>query len=131
MVKKSLRKVFILLMELIILAIFKAQANILTPHSVSRTSLPSRLLQSPPGNDEKLSCVESTIEECKHIEKAPVMASCITFNFFSCIRRIGFPTDGEKVLRDAKKCISHCLGNLEFVKPHHAHCLVHCFDRHI
>jgi hypothetical protein len=46
MAKKSLRKAMIFMMELIILAIFKAQANVLTPPSLCRTSLPIRFLQS-------------------------------------------------------------------------------------
>jgi hypothetical protein len=54
MAKNSMRKVMILLMELIILAKFKSQANVLTSSSLSPTLLPIRLLQSSqPDNDHR------------------------------------------------------------------------------
>jgi len=62
MAKKFMRKTMILVMELIILAIFQAQANVLTPPTLCPTSLPIRLLQSSQnGNARRHQCIESTI----------------------------------------------------------------------
>jgi hypothetical protein len=69
----------ILVMELIILAIFQAQAiNVLTPPSLCPTFLPIRLLQSSQNsNARRQHCVESTIEKCKDIPRAMQMFRCV------------------------------------------------------
>jgi hypothetical protein len=134
MAKKSLRKAMILVMELIILSIFKAEANVLAPCSLRRTSLPIRLLlqSSQPGNDYiPPRCFESTIEKCEHIKEAHQMAFCVTHILFSCIFKTQFPIDMEKFYKAIPKC-TFCLGNnVEAVHRQHAYCFVHCLDVHI
>ena len=93
MAMKSLRKALILVIRLIILAIFKAHANVLTPPSLRPTSLPIRLLQSSQLSiNNRRHCVKSTIEKCEHITKTNEMRSCITEDLIPCIFRIEFPT---------------------------------------
>jgi hypothetical protein len=86
-------------MEMIILAIFKAQANVLAPPSLSPTSLPIRLLQSSQHgyHDHKGRCAECTTKICRHIPKPTVMARCVTFQFSYCIDQINFYANLEKI----------------------------------
>jgi hypothetical protein len=70
-------------MELIILVVFKARADVLTPPSLFPTSLPIRLLQSSqPENDHKRHCVESTFEKCKHLTHPREIVVYCSFYFF-------------------------------------------------
>jgi hypothetical protein len=89
----------ILLMELIILGIFEAQANDLNPPFLYPTSLSIRLLQSSQlSSHDRLHCVENTIEKCK-LKTNPIgMEHCVHNNFIPCIvRKIEFPTNPAKV----------------------------------
>ena len=74
-------------MQLIILVILEAQANVLTPHdSLSPTSLSIRLLQSSQlGNDHRRHCVGKTYEECKDIGEQIPLVGCVSYTFVRCI----------------------------------------------
>jgi len=134
MAKKFLRKTIILVMELIILAIFQAQANVLTPPSLCPTSLPIRLLQSSQnGNARRHFCVQSTIAKCKDIPRASQMARCVRYNFINCIDPIEIRKGhyNAKVLFGLLKCGVVCFKGKRVAHPHHATCLVDCLEMFI
>jgi hypothetical protein len=137
MAKKSLPKTMILvMMESIILAIFQAQANVLTHPSLCPTSLPIRLLQSSQnGNARRHRCVESTIEKCEDIPKAMPMFRCVHSNFIVCIdpieTRKGLFSREQytaKTLLGSWKCLVRCFKGKTVAHPHHATCLVRCLE---
>jgi hypothetical protein len=137
--KKFLRKTLILVMELIILAIFHVQNNVLTPPSLCPTSLPLRLLHSSQnGNARRHLCVESTIEKCKDIPRVGPMFRCVRSNFIICIdpieiRKGLFSREqyNVKTLFGSAKCLVVCLKGKRVAHPHHATCLVDCLEMFI
>jgi hypothetical protein len=135
MANKSLGKAMILVMELIILEIFNAQANVLAPPSLCPASvLPIRLLQvSQNGNDHRHHCIESTIEKCKYIPTVIKMSRCVLTNFVTCIdaivRRKGSFSRlwfDVKAILASLKCEALCFRGKKVVEPHHGSCLVYC-----
>ena len=83
MANKSPQKLIMLVMELIILAIFEAQANVFICRPAS---LHIRLLQSSQVvKDQKRQCYESTLEKCKHFIERALVEDCVTFRYFHCM----------------------------------------------
>ena len=91
---KSLRKTMSFVMELMILAIFKAQANVLTPPSLFPTSPPIHIHQSSQdGNDHRRRCAESAFKKCEHITEIASMMECAIHELFICIASSEFQTN--------------------------------------
>jgi len=140
MAKISMRKAMILVMECVILAIFKAQANIVIPPSLYPTSLPIRLLQSSqPGSERRHYCIQSAFEKCKHMQERYGMGSCILPNYMFCIGGKNIPPQGrfryfqrrryyKKLSRALLKCATLYFKDQKVVNPSHAYCFVDCLD---
>lgn len=137
MANKSLVKAMILVMELIILEIFNAQANVLAPPSLCPASLPIRLLEvlSQNGNDHRHHCIESTIEKCKYIPTVMKMSRCVLTSFVTCIDAIGRRKGSfsrlwfnAKAIRASLKCEALCFRGKKVVEPRHGSCLVYCLE---
>lgn len=129
MARKSLRKAMILLMELIILAIFKAQANVFTPPALSPPTLPIHLLQSSqPSNHQtfaltlqekiKHDCSKKTFESCKDITKGKAMVRCVKRSSLVCIEIwVVDPGIFAKIRHASKHCGKLCISDRKVVGP--------------
>jgi len=131
------KKLNILVMELIILAILEAQSKVLTSPSLHPTSLHIRLLQSSQvGEDHRRRCVASTYEECKQIREHTKLEMCVSYKFVRCIALIEISSKGyflrflyrNKVRRAIRKCGNLCFNKLKNPRFHIAYCLVDCYD---
>jgi len=120
-------KLMLVMMELIILVIFKVHANDPTTPSSAPTTLPTSLHLFQLDNADKSyidHCIGSTLKKCKLTE--PLFAANLLFEclFQSPTHPKDFPISlGDVTLG----CFRHCHMKLKLIGEHHAHCLVYCY----
>jgi hypothetical protein len=135
MARKSMVKLMLVMMKLIIFIILKVHAN---EHSIlsssSTLTLPPTSLHPFHLDNENMNhihlCLESTIEEC---EKILLKMMCIGHLLFECLFKDPMHHKDHPIkLDDIRfKCIHHC--RLEFETDYlgYAACLVNQYEKHI
>lgn len=142
MAKKSLERAMILLVGLIIFAIFKVEANVLTPPSLSSPLLPIRLLRSYqprphttktlaviPQARIKQRCSERSFFLCQFGTRPKALARCVRRQYTRCLVDLIHIKDlKDRINRASKTCERICVSRLTVVEHKHATCLLLCLD---
>jgi hypothetical protein len=126
--RKSMTKLMLVTMELIILVILKVNANDSTTPSFAPTTLLTvlHLFQFDNANVSYIDhYIESTLKKCKLHEQfatAYILLKCL---FQSPMHPKDFPINIGDMIVD---CYEHCFVKLKLQGKRHALCPVHCYE---
>lgn len=134
MAEKCMRKLMLVMMELIILTILEVHANdpTLLSLSLAPTPLPTSIhnFQLDNGHMTPIHiCLESTLQTCEKILAMIHLERCIANNIFSCI--FGNLIHPNKRAAIKRKCLPFCILERETQGFSFASCLVDCCESYI
>jgi len=133
MAMKCIKKLMLVMIELIVLIIIEVHGNNPTPFSPSHTSLPIGVHAFQLDNSHGHHCLESTLEKCEQILELHKLERCIVRNLFSCLfeNQIHLNQPIQERLDIVSKCIVSCLGVEAKQGIRLALCLLDCYKKHM
>jgi hypothetical protein len=127
---KSMTKLMLVMMELIILVILKVHANDPTTPSSAPTILPTGLHLFELDNVEKRyiekCCIQDTFQKCKLKEPFCTAEHLLECLFKSPMHFKDFPIEVGDMALD---CFKYCYKKLKLRGYRHARCIVSCYNK--
>jgi len=134
MARKCIKKLILMMIELIILVIIEVHSLNRTPFSpIHPSSLPTSLHHFPFHYSYNHHCLETTLEICEDIQDLPELEWCITHHLFNCLFKnpIHLKASLEELEAIMEKCAHYCLyGENKHEGIRLAPCFLDCWEKY-
>lgn len=132
MAGKCIRKLMLIMIELIVLIIIEVKGNNPTPPSLGPTSFPISLHVFQLDQSHNHICLEKTVQKCEKYPHILYVEDCIIDNIFPCLFKnpdyLEFPEHKHFIIM--VHCIHDCFAVLKCGLSSAA-CLLDCFEEQI